>query len=449
MPCLIDHKGSRKKETPLDVLNTWLSAIPAIIRILVVFSLVLIAIKRKWSLGNAFLAGGAGLGLIFCMGPDQIVLSAARALVQPKTISLSVVIALILVLSHSLEKTGQMGRMLDSFKGLIRSPKINIVIFPALIGLLPMPGGAIFSAPMVKALGGSHKLSGSQLSYINYWFRHIWEYWWPLYPGILLTTALSGVDLWRLVSVTLPITVVAVIAGYLPLKKTMGASQAAPRQKNPILFIKELAPIACAIVVGLGGGILFSNILPGPLLPVAKELGLIVALLAAVAWTWRSNAMPVPERWAIIKSPAMLKMVYMVAAILVFKDILKDSRAVDMVSREMLQWHIPLTPIAIILPFLVGTVAGITIAFVGTTFPILISLIQAFGQEALMLPYLMLALTSGFVGVLVSPLHLCLLLSNEFFKTSLIPVYKHMRIPLCALLVSAVIYFELLRYFLG
>jgi uncharacterized protein len=59
---------------------------------------------------------------------------------------------------------------------------------------------------------------------------------------------------------------------------------------------------------------------------------------------------------------------------------LEDSGAVNQVSQEMLRWRIPLMPIAMILPFLVGGVAGITIAFVGTTFPILISLIQALGQ---------------------------------------------------------------------
>ena len=34
-----------------------------------------------------------------------------------------------------------------------------IILFPALIGLLPMPGGAIFSAPMVKNLGQQYRMS--------------------------------------------------------------------------------------------------------------------------------------------------------------------------------------------------------------------------------------------------------------------------------------------------
>ena len=433
----------------MNTILPWIDAIPAIVRIMVIFALVLLAIKRNWSLGNAFLAGSIGLGVIFAMDPLAIVRSVGAALVHPKTMSLAVVVSLILVLSHTLEKSGQMARLLDGFKGLVRTPKVNLVIFPALIGLLPMPGGAIFSAPMVKSLGQGHRLTPAQSSYINYWFRHIWEYWWPLYPGILLTTALAAVDLWRLVSVTAPLTIVALIAGYWPLRGSTGAPQGDRSPKALWPFFKELAPIAFVIVFGLACGVLFSAVFPPAVRSIAKEAGLILALFIALFWVWQANGVKWAARWAIVKNPALVKMIYMVAAILIFKGILEDSRAVDQVSREMLRWHIPLMPITMLLPFLVGGVAGITIAFVGTTFPILISLIDAMGQQALLLPYLMLALASGFVGVLVSPLHLCFLLSNEYFQTTLVPVYKLMGPPLLALLIGAVAYFEVLCYWAG
>lgn len=427
----------------------FLDALPALVRILMIFVLILTAIKRKWTLGNAFVVGAAALGLVFGMHPAAIVVAAAKALAHPKTLSLSVVVSLILVLSHSLEKSGQMARLLETFKGLIRRPKISLVVFPALIGLLPMPGGAIFSAPMVKQLGQSHTLSASQLSYVNYWFRHIWEYWWPLYPGILLTTALAGVDLWRLVFYTLPLTVVAALMGYWPLRGRLLHNEGVLRQGSWPAFCRELTPIAFVVFFGLACGQAFAVLLPVVLLPVAKEAGLILALILAIFWVWHRNRMTFGQRRAIITQPEMLKMIYMVSAILIFKQLLEDSGAVLAVSREMLHWRIPLLPIAMALPFLVGIVAGITIAFVGTTFPILISLIDSTGQGHLMLPYMMLALASGFVGVLISPLHLCLLLSNAYFKTTLASVYRQMVCPLAVLLIAAFCYFEMLRFLLG
>jgi integral membrane protein (TIGR00529 family) len=431
----------------LDFINT----VPAVVRILIIFALILMTIKRKWMLGNAFIAGSTALGVIFSMGPVDIARSAAAALAHPKTLSLSIVVGLILVLRHSLEQSGQMGRLLENFKGLVRQPRINIVIFPALIGLLPMPGGAIFSAPMVKNIGEGHRLSGSHLSYVNYWFRHIWEYWWPLYPGILLATTLAEVDLWQLVLFTLPLSAVAVIAGYWPLKdialqRTLEADGTEPRRIGP--FLRELQPIGFAIAGGVGLGLLLPYGLPFWAAALAKEIGLILALVIAIVWVWHANDMSWHQRLAILRQPALFKMLYMVSAILVFKGVLEQSGAVLQISQEMMRWRIPLLTITIVLPMLVGGISGITIAFVGATFPILVSLIQAMQQTQLMLPYMMLAMASGFVGVLISPLHLCLLLSNEYFHTSLLPVYQHMRVPLIAMLVAAAAYFGGLYYWL-
>ncbi len=428
-----------------------MESIPAIVRILMIFVLILLAIKRRWMLGNAFLGGSLGLGAMFSMAPMAIGRSMGLAMIQPKTLSLSIVVGLILVLSHSLERSGQMARLLDAFQGLIRKPRVNLVIFPVLIGLLPMPGGAIFSAPMVKSMGVQHNLSGSHLSYINYWFRHIWEYWWPLYPGILLATALSGVDLWQLVFYAMPLTIVAVLAGYWPLRSAVlshTVEEIGADSSTLGIFLAQLGPIAMAIIGGLGLGMMLPLVLPERLVPVAKELGLIIALMSAIGWVWEGNKMGWALRWAIIRQPAMLKMLYMVSAILIFKGILEDSGAVARLSLEMLQYHIPLMPICMMLPFLVGGVAGITIAFVGTTFPILISLVQSLAQSHLMVPYLVLALASGFIGVLLSPLHLCLLLSNEYFETAPTPVYRHMGVPLMIMLLASVAYFSVLHYFM-
>ena len=429
-------------------MNSLIDTLPAMLRILLVFILILLVIKRRWDLGHAFVLGALSLGVVFAMAPLSIASSALASMLHPKTLSLTVVVSLILVLSHSLEKTGQMARMLEAYKGLVRWPKLNLVVFPALIGLLPMPGGAIFSAPMVKTIGQTHRLSPATLSYINYWYRHIWEYWWPLYPGILLTTALADIDLWRLVFFTLPLTVLAIAAGYWPLRGTVfTVDEGRRRAMGP--FVKELAPILIVIVGGLGLGQILSAILPPVIRPLAKEGGLIAALCLGIGWVWQMNHMPVKDRWGIVVQPALLKMIYMVTAILIFKGILEDSGAVRQVSQEIMQWQIPLMAVAVILPFIVGVVGGITIAFVGTTFPILITLIHTLGQGQLMLPYLALALVSGFTGVLLSPLHLCLLLSNSYFETTLMPVYRQMVVPLVVLLAGGCIYFSILRFYMS
>jgi integral membrane protein (TIGR00529 family) len=433
-----------------DILNT----IPAIVRIAVIFVVMLLAIGRNVSLGNALTGGALLTGWFFGMQLPAIIQSAFFAMVHPKTLALAVVVMLILVLSHSMEIAGQMNRLLDSFSGLVNHPGMNLIVFPALIGLLPMPGGAIFSAPMVKNLGGRQAFSGAQLSYINFWFRHIWEYWWPLYPGVLLTTAIAGLNLWSFVVFLFPLTLVALAAGYWPLLRIIGTAPERPaagdrRRRRPKAFFIELLPILMVIVLGLGLGWLFSRIgLPfgGA---VAKETGLIAALVVAIGWVWRSNRLSGADKRRVLLNPKLFGMFYMVAGILIFKGLLEDSRAISAVSSELIRWNIPLLIVSMVLPFLVGIVGGITIAFVGTTFPILISLIQALGQGPFMLPYMMLALVSGFVGVLLSPLHLCLLLSNAYFQTHLNAVYRHLWLPCATLLAAGWVYFHLSTWWMA
>ena len=419
-----------------------LEQIPAMIRIIIVFVFVLFLIRKKLSLGHSFILGAVSLSVLFGLPPKPMIISMGKSIIYPKTLSLALIVSLILVLSSSMELSGQMKRLLKNFRGLIKNVKINLIVFPALIGLLPMPGGAVFSAPMVKDLGTQSDLSGDKLSFINYWFRHIWEYWWPLYPGVLLSTVLANINILTFIAFMCPITILALYFGYLPLKDLRQTLVKNPGQDSYVSvwpFIREMTPILLVIIPGLGMGILFSYLSPN--LTVSKEIGLILALFISIGWIWFSNALSKSQIWEIISNPQNLNMMYIVASILIFKGILEDSQAVGAISNELLMLKVPLMLIAVILPFLVGLITGITIAFVGVTLPILIPLIHSFGETGFMLQYVMLTIVCGFSGVLLSPLHLCLILSNEYFNTSMGSVYRHLWLLCVCLMGSGVVYF--------
>ena len=425
-----------------------LNQIPALLRVAIVFVLVLIAIRKKLSLGNAFLLGALALGVLFGESPRTLASSVAGSLLDPKTVSLALIVGLILILSNSMEKAGQMQRLLTSFRGLVSSPRLNLTIFPALIGLLPMPGGAVFSAPMVKELGARSKLSGGQLSFVNYWFRHIWEYWWPLYPGVLLTVVLADINLSVFVLSMAPLTLAAIVLGQGPIKimedSPPQGADTHTRRPSIIPFLKELTPILMVIVPGLSIGLLLSRLFPG--FAMGKETGLIICLAAAIFWLWRTNNFTGRQIREVLLDKHLLTMFYMVAAIFIFKGILSDSQAVKAISNDLIALKIPLLIIIALLPFMVGLIAGIGIAVVGSTFPILIPMIHSMGETQYMLAYMMLAMVCGFAGVLLSPLHLCLVLSNEYFKTRLSSVYRYLWFPCIALVLVAFGYFGLLHW---
>jgi integral membrane protein (TIGR00529 family) len=423
--------------------------IPAIFRMIMIFLLLLICIRKKLSLGNAFLLGTLFLSLLFGMQLRLALKSMLTSITDLKTLSITVIVSLILVLSNSMELAGQMQRMLKNFQGLISSPRLNLIIFPALIGLLPMPGGAVFSAPMVKELGIGSKLSDAQLSFVNYWFRHIWEYWWPLYPGILLTTVITEISLPTIIVIMCPFTAIALWLGYRALKSPDNFGEAkANNQQAPLgPFIKELVPILVVIFPGLAIGILISNLFSGFL--ISKEIGLIMALCSAIAWVWYQNGTSKKQIVSMLTNPQLFKIMYMIAGILIFKGILTDSHAAAAVSQELMQMHIPLALIAVTLPFLVGMSSGIVIAFLGSTLPILVPLIQSLGEAQFLPAYVMLIIASGFAGVMLSPLHLCFLLSNEYFAVSIGSVYRYIWLPCVCLIGVGTAYFWVLHWLWG
>ncbi len=428
---------------------SFLESIPAVVRLLLVFAFLLVAIRRKLTLGNAFFFSSIFLGLLFAMPLPAIGKSVVHSVLFPKTLALSVVVALILILSNSMEAGGQMKRLLNNFQGLITDVRLNIIVFPALIGLLPMPGGAVFSCPMVKSIGRDTELSDVQLGYLNQWFRHLWEYWWPLYPAVLLAPTLAGLDLWAFVFAMAPITLFAFGLGYLPIRRNLRHKDERQTAKRPPLvpFLKELSPILIVIIGGLGLGEAISVFCPQ--VPIAIEIGLIVSLCFAVGRIWIQNRMKAPELKKVLLDPHLLNMMYMVTAILVFKGIMEDSRAVGAIAREFAAMGLPLVLIVALLPLFVGGVIGLTIGCVGSTLPILIPLIVSVGESSQLLPYVVLAFGCGFVGVLFSPMHICFVLTNQYFRVSMLQVYRVAALPLALLFTAIFLYSWLLRFLGG
>ncbi|GAI47897.1 unnamed protein product, partial [marine sediment metagenome] len=53
--------------------------------------------------------------------------------------------------------------------------------------------------------------------------------------------------------------------------------------------------------------------------------------------------------------------------------------------------------------------------------------------------YAMLVFTGSFVGVMISPMHLCLVVTKNYFKTDMGKIYKMLILPLIIITLSALI----------
>ncbi len=81
---------------------------------------------------------------------------------------------------------------------------------------------------------------------------------------------------------------------------------------------------------------------------------------------------------------------------------------------------IPSVLLFAILPLISGLATGIQLGFVGTSFPIIFSLLGP--NPAMKNVYIMLILGYGFghIGQMLSPVHVCNIVTHKYFNTSLL-----------------------------
>ena len=190
-----------------------LAAADALLSTIGSFVLILVLVRCKVPLGAAVLVGGAVLGALFGLAPLNIGSAALRGMFSPGSIGLGSITVLLLGLSQTMRGAGQLTEIVKLAKSLLRRPAIAMAALPALVGLLPMPGGALFSAPMVESAADGSGESGGRLSAINYWYRHIWEHCWPLYPGVLLAVDHAGWPMDAYVLLMAPLGLFMVLSG--------------------------------------------------------------------------------------------------------------------------------------------------------------------------------------------------------------------------------------------
>ena len=419
----------------------------ALIKILVCFALVLILSRFRWPLSLALFAGALGLGFWAGLAPAVVTGAIGESVWQWQTLYLILIINLILLISRLMEKAGQLKRIVESFSRLVRDRRVVSALIPILIGVLPMPGGALFSAPLVGSATDKHRLAPEHKTIINYWFRHVWEYWWPLYPGFILVVALLNVSLWKVMLIQFPLAVFCLIAGgiflLLPFPR-LAPEAGGERTRHARTFLKESLPILLVVVVIFLVSLLF-RLLRGVGVEVALPSGVpvLLGLLVCLVWVIGFNHLSGGEIAAGLRDRKFISFTFLIIAVMIFQGVLARSGIVLAVKDELTAFRIPVQVIVVFLPFISGLITGIAIGFVGLSFPVILPLIS--GHPPLSyLAYAALAYSFGYMGMMLSPVHLCFLVSKDYFGAGFSSSYRLLIKPVLLVMLLTVLYFLVL-----
>ena len=396
-----------------------------ILKLLLIIATIILLIKKKWKLEYVILWASLLAGVFFNLSPIQIGNNFVLALIDPATLKLIGIIVLVYILSGVLRKVESLRDLVDSLQGLVKDYRLTLAFIPALLGLIPMPAGAMFSAPMVKEVGGRVGLTPEEETFVNYWFRHIWEFVWPLFPGIILFAGLLKVEIQEVILVQFPLTIATVIVGFVWEYKNLKKDTTLINRKDILFNLKKLFfgiwPILLIIILVLGTktDLLFS---------------LVIVILSLIFSNIKKISLKMLKD--IIRNDIDLSVVILIAGIMIFKRILQVSGGIEIIPEAFAKLGVHPFIVLFSIPFFIGMMTGMGTAALGIGLPVLLPIIV---QGEANLYYAMLAFTGSFVGVMISPMHLCLVVTRNYFKVDMGKIYKMLILPLTIIILSALI----------
>ncbi len=391
-----------------------------ILRFTLIAVLLVLLIKRKLDLGLSLVIAAVALGLMYAMDVGELALVCLRSTANLVAAEILVAVLMIVFLSELMKQKGRIKTMVDSLRRLLGDPRGVVVLVPAIIGFLPIIGGAMISAPMVEEASDELGLSPEKKTFLNYWFRHLWEYIFPTYPGVILSAAILGVGLSTIAAANFPLTLAAAAAGlFFGLRGVAYHGDRKRRISRKLVF--DFTISALPLIVVIVAVLVFNT-----------DLGLTLILVFLVCMLiYRAKPREVGR---IVRENFSFAYVSIVAGILAFKGVLEATGAAAEIAGNLTSLGIPPFFVLIILPFVIAMSTGMTMAYVGITFPILLTYFTTgdFPMIAFMLAY-----AGGYAGIMLSPVHLCLVLTARYYRAQLSGIYRLLWLPVLFVLAVA------------
>lgn len=371
----------------------------------VLVTLIVLLFKRV-NLALTMLTGFFLLGILFNVGVLGFWKAFLMTLTDRYVWEVLAVIILVLFLNGLLKDTGTLQEMVNKLSDILGDLRMVIFFPPMVVGFLPMPAGALFTASLTNEIGDELGAKPSLKHFINYWFRHIWEYSLPLYPSVIFESATLGVPLAAVISYQWYIVFLAMAFGFL----SSWFRFRKPSEKNKFSFtfknlVKLLSTMWTVIFVLVGF--------------LALKVNLVLLLLIVALGEILNKRLSLREVRAIFKSSVDLNLILMVFAIFCFQGMLKVSNAVYIVPNLLQAANVPTLFSLFFFPFLISFMTGISTAAVALTFPLLAPLMG----NPVNLKLVAWSFVSGYSGHLLSPFHLCLITTKEYHKATWKEVY--------------------------
>lgn len=375
--------------------------------LIVSFCFLGVMIYKRVNLGITLNAAALLLALL-ALNLPEIGNVIYKTTISPLTISLVVATFGIMLLSLLYKETKVIDVLSESLSKIVNNSKLIVSMLPAVIGLLPVGGGALMSAPLVEAETEKLGLKEDKKTYVNLWFRHTIFPVYPVSQFLILTAMLTGLTVTSLILRQIPVVISMVAVGYLVgLWKTpktkeeenVKANRGSELKRFGITFSPILATIIAVVILGID-------------VSIAAFIGVAVLLMIAKP-NFKTFIKPFKNRiiWGITLAAYGAFLLRNVAEAIGISQIF---------GSFVTNGNIDVLLLLTVIPAFLGAITGSPSGGIAISVSILTGIVS-FTPKSASLLYI-----SSYLGYVVAPTHLCLVLTAEYFKCSLGKLYKYL-----------------------
>jgi len=251
-----------------------------------------------------------------------------------------------------------------------------------------------------------------------------------------------------------PFTLISIGAGYLCILRHMNHTRWEKHSHSGIVFhdvAVTLIPIVILVILSFAGNLLLPFVaVTGPQTNmIGMTVGLLLGLVLIYAKSWSVSLSVIKKTL----NKGTYHLLILVLGVRFFSAALKTTlpdgnTIVSLMRDEIITLGVPIIVVIMIITFISGLVTGVAVGFTGASFPLVFALVGESSPLHVLAATTALAFGFGYMGMIVSPIHVCLVVSNEYFKSKLFRVYRYLYAPV-SLVIIATLLLALLYYYGG
>lgn len=377
--------------------------------VIISFSLIPILIKRKIKLSYTLLIIAAILAIFSNIGIKSATNSVFNVFLNSPSRSTVLTVMMISILGGLMGHYKILEGIVEALEKVIKNKKNILMIIPAFIGLLVIPGGALLSAPFINNLGEELNIAPPKRAAINLIFRHIAMYIMPFSTGLLIVaSSFPDLSIGKIILYNMLFVTLIIITGYFLFIKDIKVNVVAKRENLASNLMKLgilTSPIYLPVVISLSTGLPF-------------YVTLLISIVVVYFLGSKKNFIR-----TLVKSISWHTILTMIA-ILIIKEIILNMDSLLEIFMTMFSNNDNIFYTLLIF-FVTSLFFGFITGNQGASLAIILPMISQLNVSNNMLYiYIYFAYVSAFMGYYFSPLHLCQAFTVELMGVNTVDLYK-------------------------